>query len=136
MGMDVFGKTPTSKEGAYFRASVWEWLPLYERMAALCDGSLDSQTLDGMRYNSGFGPDDPVVCREMADRLDAWLATYPGDYHSVDSDMKVTLEGRLVSDAELASQPTLATRSPYRITCESIREWILFLRHCGGFEVW
>lgn len=136
MGMDVFGKTPTSKEGAYFRASVWEWLPLYERMAALSGGSLDSQTLDGMRHNSGFGPDDPVVCRDMADRLDAWLKDYPGDYYSVDSDMQVTLEGPLMSAAELASQPTLATRSPYRITRESIREWILFLRHCGGFEVW
>jgi hypothetical protein len=29
MGMDVYGKKPTSTEGEYFRANVWYWHPLW-----------------------------------------------------------------------------------------------------------
>lgn len=28
MGMDVFGRAPTSKTGEYFRNSIWYWIPL------------------------------------------------------------------------------------------------------------
>lgn len=30
MGMDVYGKNPTSEAGEYFRANVWWWHPLWE----------------------------------------------------------------------------------------------------------
>jgi hypothetical protein len=30
MGMDVFGRNPDSKAGAYFRANVWSRRPSYE----------------------------------------------------------------------------------------------------------
>lgn len=30
MGMDVSGKAPTTEAGAYFRASVWGWHPLWD----------------------------------------------------------------------------------------------------------
>lgn len=30
MGMDVYGKNPTTEVGSYFRANVWYWHPLWE----------------------------------------------------------------------------------------------------------
>lgn len=30
MGMDVYGKNPTSEKGIYFRRNVWGWHPLWE----------------------------------------------------------------------------------------------------------
>lgn len=30
MGMDVFGQSPISERGEYFRNSVWWWHPLWE----------------------------------------------------------------------------------------------------------
>ena len=30
MGMDVYGKNPTSEKGSYFRNNVWWWRPLWD----------------------------------------------------------------------------------------------------------
>jgi hypothetical protein len=53
MGMDVYGRNPTSKEGEYFRNNVWWWRPLAEycmevapEIAARCEG---------WHYNDGDG---------------------------------------------------------------------------------
>jgi len=35
MGMDVYGRAPTSEAGAYFRRNVWGWHPLAELVCAL-----------------------------------------------------------------------------------------------------
>jgi hypothetical protein len=48
----------------------------------------------------------------------------------------VTPDGRFVSDEELADNPGLETVSPYAVDDEHLKEWVEFLRHCGGFEVW
>ena len=29
MGMDVYGRAPTSESGEYFRANVWSWHPIW-----------------------------------------------------------------------------------------------------------
>lgn len=55
MGMDVFGKHPTSEEGRYFRRSVWGWRPL-----AQCLTTLAPKETAGCRYwqsNDGDGLD-------------------------------------------------------------------------------
>lgn len=36
MGMDVYGKNPSSEAGKYFRASVWVWRPLADFVEFLC----------------------------------------------------------------------------------------------------
>ena len=54
------------------------------------------------------------------------------------------LIGRLCSDlldpalmgAELDGRSGDGLLSAYRVDTELLREWIEFLRHCGGFEVW
>lgn len=48
----------------------------------------------------------------------------------------MTTEGRFVSPEELANHPDLETMSPYQVDDPHLREWVGFLRHCGGFEVW
>ena len=61
---------------------------------------------------------------------------WPCQGYQVESDLRITLEGRFVSAKELAENPELETTSPYQITDEHLKEWVEFLRHCGGFEVW
>lgn len=36
MGMDVYGKNPTSETGGYFRRNVWGWRPLADLILGLC----------------------------------------------------------------------------------------------------
>jgi hypothetical protein len=68
MGMDVFGKEPTSKAGEYFRNNVWWWRPLadYAReIATVITGRCEHwQTNDG----DGLNAADAVA---LADALQA-----------------------------------------------------------------
>lgn len=67
MGMDVFGKSPTTETGEYFRNNVWWWRPLWnyccEIAPDLCEG------VNG-HYNDGEGLDADGA-RDLAARLQA-----------------------------------------------------------------
>ena len=66
MGMDVY-----SKNGNYFRSSVWHWRPLVSLMyhadmilfGKVGDGG------DGWHYNQGDGLNNPEDCQAMAEAL-------------------------------------------------------------------
>jgi hypothetical protein len=134
MGMDVYGRSPSAPAGRYFRASVWSWRPIHALVARLCPDLLDAETLDGLGYNGGAGPQDQRTCTDMAARFDRWLEHHAGG-HGLESDLRVTRDGRLVT-AEEAADPDLETVSAYEVADDHLKEWVEFLRHCGGFEVW
>lgn len=136
MGMDVYGRKPKSEAGKYFRANIWSWRPIHRLVAELCGDLLDEETLVGMGYNQGSGPRSANVCRQMADRFDEWLEHNTEGAVIEHASMRVDADGRFVSDKELAANPSLETRSPYAVEDEDLKEWVAFLRACGGFEVW
>lgn len=135
MGMDVWGRNPSSPAGEYFRANIWSWRPIHELCAALGSDLLDAATLARMGVNVGGGPADQETCTKLAERFDQWLEQH-ADGHQVDLGLRVTADGRFVFPGELASKPDLEIVSPYRVDDEHLKEWVAFLRHCGGFEVW
>ena len=71
MGMDVYGKNPTTDKGSYFRNNVWWWHPLWNycenRHPDLCDKVECGHTNDG----DGLDADD---ARELGERLLADIA--------------------------------------------------------------
>lgn len=71
MGMDVYGKAPTSEEGRYFRNNVWWWRPLaeyiVEKHPAIASGCTRWQSNDG----DGLNAEDAVT---LADALSADLS--------------------------------------------------------------
>ena len=139
MGMDVYGVAPASATGVYYRASIWEWRPIWERMVLLCSDLLDEELLIAMSLNGGAGPQNQETCDKIAERLELWLAEDPGEkffLEHVSTTLKVTPEGRFVSEEELAANPGLVTKSPYSVSREEVIEFIGFLRSCGGFSVW
>jgi hypothetical protein len=135
MGMDVYGRKPSSPAGEYFRANVWSWHPIHVLIEELCSDLLDEKTLEKLAFNDGAGPKKQKTCTAMASRFEAWMEHHT-EGHRVESDLQVTKEGRFVPESELAANPDLETVSPYRVTDEHLKEWVEFLRHCGGFEVW
>ena len=134
MGMDVSGRKPRSKAGEYFRANVWSWHPIHALIEELCSDLLDEKTMRALGFNDGAGPKDQKTCTEMARRFENWMEHH-ADGHTVESDLRVTKEGRVVSEEELAANPDLETVSPYVVRDEHLKEWIEFLRNCGGFRV-
>lgn len=70
MGMDVYGTSPSSVTGEYFRRNVWGWRPLADLTCELAPG-----IASGCQYwhsNDGDGLDGPASTR-LADALQAAL---------------------------------------------------------------
>lgn len=88
-----------------------------------------------MTFGDGSGPPEQPVCSQIADRFEQWMAEHPEDC-VLDSGIRVTPDGRFVTEQELADNASLETVSAYKAGPEQLRRWIEFLRHCGGFEVW
>ena len=135
MGMDVYGRNPDSEAGEYFRANVWSWRPIHSLVIELCSDLLDKDTIEGMGYNSGHGPDNQEVCTQMANRFDQWME-HNVDGLQLDLGMYVDEENRLSTAETELQNPDAELRPAHEVEDEHIKEWIDFLRHCGGFEVW
>jgi len=136
MGMDVTGRNPSSPAGEYFRANIWSWRPIHALIYELCADLLDDKTLEGMGYNTGAGAADQKACTEMANRFEQWMEHNVQGLSLDIPGARIAEEGRFVSEDELEENPNLETRTPYQVEDEHIKEWIEFLRYCGGFEVW
>jgi len=132
--MDVIGRAPSSKAGGHFRASVWSWRPIHYLVCRLCSDILDEETLDNMNYNSGAGPEDQATCTEMAIRFENWMERHV-DGVSLDLGMYVKTDGRLVAEDDI-EDPDTEVMPAHEVSDDHLKEWIEFLRHCGGLEVW
>jgi hypothetical protein len=135
MGMDVIGCKPTAPAGEYFRANIWSWRPIHKLIIELCGDMLDETLMVKLGYNMGAGPRDAATCLEMASRFDRWMESHV-DGHGLDLGLRVTREGRFVTPDDVARNPAIETLSPYRVQDDHLKEWVQFLRCCGGFEVW
>ena len=144
-----------AKSGAYFRANVWSWRPIHDLMQQLCGDFLDEEMLHQMSFNDGAGPEDQQTCDEIAMRFSQWME-HNIDGHEVDHGMRVDGEGKFVdlrpkssdetgflaeaalvasAQARFGAQGVDGVRSPHSVDDESLKEWIEFLLHCGGFQV-
>jgi hypothetical protein len=156
MGMDVYGRKPKNGDGEYFRANVWGWRPIH----ALCVHAIDKFQLgfntDYLGSNDGRGLRSQGQCDKLADALDKIVSdlennlmdTEMSQYFkifdhpqygkgiemSAPGGMMCDDQGRFISPDE-AKKNNIKTHSPYSIEISYLREWIKFLRNCGGFEI-
>ena len=136
MGMDVFGKRPTSVKGEYFRANIWGWRPIHELVCKLCGDLVDEATLTAMQWNGGAGPDDPEVCVAMSKRFESWLAQFQGEtYDLKNQGVENTPEAAAIGLLTQAMGAEIVSSSVYSVDRETLVEWTDFLASCGGFEV-
>lgn len=126
MGMDVYGKFPSSESGKYFRANVWSWRPIH----ALCSVVL-GKPLKEWAYNDGKGFDNQKECDELAAKLEKYLTNFPNEEISVKSKTRVDpVTNRFLPPGSNGGI------SPYSTDHEHVRKFITFLRASGGFEIW
>jgi hypothetical protein len=133
--MDIVGRSPSAEAGEYFRANLWSWRPIQDLIVHLCSDLLDEEVLVGIGSNDGAGPMDQATCSAMANRFEHWMEHHVSG-HGLESDLRVTKDGAFVTKQEAKENPNLETESPYLVDDEHLKQWIEFLRHCGGFEVW
>jgi hypothetical protein len=135
MAIEIQGRKPTSPAGRKLHLEFWAWRPIHALLRTLCSDLVDDRSLQGMRFGDGSGIDRPEACTQIADRFETWVEQHPEEC-VLESGIRMTKEGRFVTEQELADNSSLETESAYKTEPEQLRHWIEFLRHCGGFEVW
>src|SRR4051812_45074191 len=95
MGMDVYGKKPTSEDGRYFRANVWSWRPIHQ----LCEIVL-KRDFPSWAFNDGDGLETQEECNQLADGLERYLAQFPAEEISLESDLRVDDEGTFLKPGD------------------------------------
>lgn len=86
MGMDVYGKTPVSERGSYFRNNVWWWRPLWQYCYTQHPDIIDAKTAEYGHSNSGAGL-SASKARKLGEALlkdisDGVTEKYQEDYYS------------------------------------------------------
>ena len=133
--MDIQGRKPSAAAGKSFRTEFWAWRPIHALIVQLCPDLFDKKTLETMATGGGGGALDQKTSTEMASRFEEWMEHHAEGF-AIESGIRVTPEGRFVSEEELARNPSMETVSPYEVSDAQLKKWIEFLRACGGFEVW
>jgi len=154
MGMDVYGQTAIEECGKYFRANVWSWVVI-KKMIDIVNRKnriIDQYNLEGMNSNSGCGLDAEksiALAQNLEEFLKEDIYNEPGfeiegeEIHEkfVPDDIRamgIGKSGGFLSESEIKirSQKGEKIYSAYSTNFDHVREFIDFLRACGGFEVW
>ena len=117
MGMDVFGKSPTSKKGEYFRNNVWWWHPLWEYCLTQ-HGDICAKVTEG-HYNSGDGLDaddaKALGAALLADIETGATAKYEAEYNTLLSSLPLHdctfCEGTGIRGDEVGMKSGMPTRA-------------------------
>jgi len=138
MDMDIIGNAPSAECGCNLQLTIWSWWPLWKVMSATCHELLDEELIQQMAYNDGAGPEDHATCEKIAQVFETLLEAAPQGL-TVDCDLRIDSQGRYVSLEEVGQAdpqaPQYATLAPLVVDPVLLRDWIEFLRHCGGFRV-
>ena len=126
-----------SQPGAYFRASIWSWAPIHQLISKANENFylkhneylFDQKELAEMSLNMGSGPDNQSTCDILADYIDVWMEHHT-DGAALESPIKVKDDGTIV-----VGKGGDNLKSAYSVDDEHLKEWVNFLRHCGGFMV-
>ncbi len=140
MGYDIYGKKPTAPEGEYYRSNIWYWPPFVAMCRRLAPR--ESKGCKGWEVNDGHGLNAADALR-LANRLDELLADGTIAAYIADSgEPPVTeLQARTLRFVKAltkatgnpeVSAPGLANPA---VTEEDVREFIAFLKTCGGFKI-
>lgn len=164
MGMDVYGRTPSSERGEYFRSNIWWWHPLAAFLQA--EFSQETSACELWHSNDGDGLDKEAAQR-LATALDAALQQGRVEEHlqqlnaaaaSVDRQACTLCKGTGLRRDEVGVRYGYDRRDPSTGTggcngcqglgttlplgaevCfsrEHVEEFADFLRESGGFSIW
>jgi hypothetical protein len=132
VGMDVYGKNPTSEVGEYFRASVWSWYPILDRVAET--GVLPAEMVERMGSNDGAGP-DAVLAGVLADALDAMVRGLSDDGVVVSTEDNTERGTAAVVFGLMSALSGSTVGADFSTSVGHLREFAAFCRASGGFEV-
>ena len=161
MGVDISGRKPTTNEGDYFCSNWWGWRPIN----TICQlAAYNSKLKIDFSYwgsNDGKGLRTQKQCDKLADAIELLISNNYNEYLAEDDDriyicMGCWCEagtGKFISSereqvlneeyeyGDILYGPIVAengtmVESSYSTSLGRIKQWITFLRSCGGFKIW
>ena len=161
MGVDISGRKPKTDEGDYFCSNWWGWRPILALSeAAMLSGKLDYDT-SYWGSNDGKGLRTQKQCDKLADAIELLISNNYNEYLTTDEDRIYIVMGMwceagtgrfILSEVQavlneqyeygdilygpvVAVDGTMA-ESSYSTSLGRLKQWITFLRSCGGFQIW
>lgn len=148
MGMDVFGKRPTSEVGAYFRRNVWCWHPLADLVCRLAPEL--TAKCESWSTNDGYGLgardskklaqivrarlEDGTIAAFVA-RRDAQLAAMPDETCRYCNGTGRRGDPDATCNACDGAGKQRPSATWYRLSVADAEEFASFLESCGGFQI-
>lgn len=125
MGMDIYGRTPSTEEGEYFSANIFTWpviLSVAKMSILVANLSMDTE---GWDYNDGKGLQTQDECNALADAMEVVLRGTESSILGAEHLEATKAISKLFGGIEPQAQ---AHR-------DRIFHFITFLRGCGGFII-
>ena len=161
MGVDISGRKPKTEEGDYFHANWWGWRPILAiSEAAMLNSKLDYDT-SYWGSNDGKGLRTQKQCDKLADAIELLISNNYNEYLTEDDDRIYIVMGSwceagtgkfIGSEREhilnqqfeygdILYAPVVAengtmVESSHGTSLGRLKQWITFLRSCGGFKIW
>ena len=161
MGVDISGRKPKTDEGDYFASNWWGWRPIHAiSEAAMLSSKLDYDT-SYWGSNDGKGLRTQKQCDKLADAIELLISNNWNEYLTEDDDRIYIVmgswceagTGRFIPSedslslneqyeygdilyAPVVAENGVMVESSYSTSLGRLKQWITFLRSCGGFKIW
>jgi len=161
MGVDISGRKPKTEEGDYFCSNWWGWRPILAiSEAAMINSKLDYDT-SYWGSNDGKGLRTQKQCDKLADAIELLISNNYNEYLTEDDDRIYIVmgswceagTGKFIGSerehilnqqyeygdilyAPVVAEDGTLVESSYSTSLGRIKQWITFLRSCGGFKIW
>jgi len=161
MGVDISGRKPTTNEGDYFSSNWWGWRPILAiSEAAMISSKLDYDT-SYWGSNDGKGLRTQKQCDKLADAIELLISNNWNEYLTEDDDRIYICMGSwceagtgkfIGSEREhilneqydygdilygpIVAENGIMVESSHGTSLGRLKQWVTFLRSCGGFKIW
>ena len=161
MGVDISGRKPKTNEGDYFCSNWWGCRPIQAiSEAAMLNSKLDYDT-SNWGSNDGKGLRTQKQCDKLADAIELLISNNYNEYLTEDDDRIYIVmgswceagTGRFIPSedslslneqyeygdilyAPVVAENGVMVESSYSTSLGILKQWITFLRSCGGFKIW
>jgi hypothetical protein len=151
MGFDVYGLSPKSEKGKYFRNSVWWWKPLARFILENCDvqeeEAEDWGTNDGQEVSA-------LTADHIADRLDMLLKSGAVKEYELEREKRINslpdVECNFCDGTGYRNDLNMGEicnrckgkgiarpwETIYPFSEDNVKGFMEFCRESGGFEIW
>jgi hypothetical protein len=157
---EAVNKWKEENPGEYFASNWWAWRPIHMLCEIVSRKYQLRVNTNGWGENSGYGLRSPKKCEELANALEDHINTHLTEGLKEDNDRIYlcmgswcTDEGKFLSqevDDKLQEQYPFGTvlfngvvledgtvaYPSHGTSLEHLKNWIAFLRNCGGFEIY